>query len=122
MAAQSCGNREIYRCPKELKPILAETFGLTLFLDQLETICSRIAGFNKKQVASMLISSAMFRKNGVKFLANAKSKGYAEACAEEIHWYIGYDKYSQPMSRAESHKYVKYAYLHAYLQLYYPNA
>ena len=121
---------KIYPCPEELKSTLAETFGLILFRDQLEAICSRLAGFNKKQAASMYCSPgigyddryAMLRKNGATFLRNAKAKGHSEARVDEILWYIGYEKYSQPISRAESHEYVKYAYLHAFLVLYHPNA
>lgn len=130
-APRKSGWGRIKPAPATLKPFLSSTFGLVLFLDQVETICAQIAGFNKRQTHDLYgalwipgFLGGEYRKEWVmRFIKASKHRGLSEAESEGILKYLCRSRYSYPLNTSDYvREYVRYSYLHAFLWLYHPHA
>jgi DNA polymerase-3 subunit alpha len=118
------GKREVKYDLKELEPILAETYGVIAYQEQVMRIAQAVAGFTLGQAD--VLRKAMGKKDPKvmakqrdAFLEGAKAKGVNEKKAtklfEQIEFFAGYG-----FNKSHSTTYAFLAYQTAYLKANYP--
>ncbi|HKI87157.1 MAG TPA: DNA polymerase III subunit alpha [Thermoanaerobaculia bacterium] len=120
------GKKKIRYVLPETEPILAETYGVIVYQEQVMRIAVEVAGFSLGQAD--LLRKAMGKKNvevmneqKEKFISGASARGVAKAKANELWDYIapfaGYG-----FNKSHSVAYAMLAYKTAYLKAHYPLA
>lgn len=110
----------------DLEPILAPTYGIMVYQEQVMQVTQKIAGFTLGQAD--LLRRAMSKKKLAimsemkgQFIEGAKSKGYTEDTAVTIYNYIeAFANYGFNKSHAYAYSYL--AYQLAWLKVHYPTA
>jgi len=112
---------------KELEPILARTFGVPIFQEQVIAMAMVGAGFNGDEAEELRRSMASWKKQGhmgslrhkmsLSLLAKGMTKEYVERICRQIE---GFGEYGFPESHAAS--FALLAYISAWLKYYYPAA
>jgi error-prone DNA polymerase len=112
---------------KELEPILARTFGVPIFQEQVIAMAMVGAGFNAEEAEELRRSMASWKKQGHmgslrhKMSANLLAKGITQEYVDRICRQIeGFGEYGFPESHAAS--FALLAYISAWLKYYYPAA
>ncbi|MFH2085612.1 MAG: DNA polymerase III subunit alpha [bacterium] len=108
----------------DLKPILAETYGIAVYQEQVLKIANVMAGYSLGEAdilrrAMGKKSIEIMKKEHKKFLAQAVKQGYSEALADKVWVFIerfaGYG-----FNKAHATSYAMIAYQTAYLKAHYP--
>ena len=123
--ARRHGEEAVQYLHPDLEPILAETYGVLVYQDQVLRILEAIAGYTKGQAD--IVRRAMGKKEPElmkaekeKFLAGARGRGYAAIAGtlwDEIEPHAGYS-----FNKAHATCYGLVAYQTAYLKAHYPLA
>lgn len=120
-------NQEPVTYPDDsLKPILAPTYGILVYQEQVMQVASVMGGFSLGQAD--LLRRAMSKKKKAtmdamqkKFLDGAAAKGYPQAAAEQTYNYI--DRFANyGFNRSHAVAYSKMAFELAYLKVHFPGA
>lgn len=109
-----------------LKPILANTYGIIVYQEQVMQVASKMAGFSLGEAD--LLRRAMSKKKKAtmdamkeKFMAGAAKLGYSSAVAEKTFDYI--DRFANyGFNRSHAVAYSKMAFEMAYLKVHYQTA
>lgn len=122
--ARKHGKEEVTYPHPDLKPILAHTFGVLVYQEQIMQIANRIAGFTFGE-ADMLRRAVSKKKQAVMdaqkeaFIQGCLNNGYKLSVAEEIFsWIVKFSNYGFPRSHAVA--YSKISYQLAFLKAHYP--
>ncbi|MBR3119552.1 MAG: DNA polymerase III subunit alpha [Oceanobacillus sp.] len=122
--ARKHGKEEVTYPHPDLKPILAHTFGVLVYQEQIMQIANRIAGFTFGE-ADMLRRAVSKKKQDVMdaqkeaFIQGCLNNGYERSVAEEIFsWIVKFSNYGFPRSHAVA--YSKISYQLAFLKAHYP--
>lgn len=108
----------------DLKPILAETYGIAVYQEQCMQIANQMAGYtmveaDKLRMAIGKKKREVMKKEKVKFINGCIKKGYTRKVAENlfslIEKFVGYG-----FNRAHSASYALIAYQTAYMKAKYP--
>lgn len=109
-----------------LEPILAKTYGIIVYQEQVMQVCQQMAGFSLGQAD--ILRRAMGKKQAdvmeqqrVNFVDGAVAKGIETATAEKVYQYI-YEFANYGFNRAHAVVYSTLAYQLAYLKAHYPLA
>lgn len=124
--ARKHGKEEAVVLDSSVADILAPTYGIIVYQEQVMRVAERFAGFSLG--AADLLRRAMSKKDAAKlatvktdFLAGAKAKGHSKALAEQVYGYI--ETFAQyGFNRSHSVAYSKLAFQLAYLKAHYPLA
>ena len=118
------GRRKVTYLRPELEPILAETYGIIVYQEQVMEIARRLAGFSLGKADALL--KAMSKKKRelmasleAEFLKGAKDRGTTEKIAREIFQQMN-DFAGYGFNKAHSACYALSAYQTAYLKANYP--
>lgn len=122
--ARKHGKEEVSYPHPDLKPILAHTFGVLVYQEQIMQIANQIAGFTFGE-ADMLRRAVSKKKQDVMdaqkeaFIQGCLTNGYNQDVAEEIFgWIVKFSNYGFPRSHAVA--YSKISYQLAFLKAHYP--
>jgi len=118
------GRKEIHYLHPKLKDILAETYGIAVYQEQLLQIARQIAGFSlgeadilRKAVGKKI--KKLLMEQQVKFVAGATKNGVSNAVAEKLFHFI--EPFAQyGFNKAHATCYAKIAYQTAYLKANFP--
>ncbi|NOY38476.1 MAG: DNA polymerase III subunit alpha [Chlorobi bacterium] len=118
------GKEKIHYDIPEMEKYLKETYGITVYQEQVMLLSQELAGFTGGEAD--LLRKAMGKKKQKemdnmrsKFIAGAKKKGYDEKVILKIwHDWESFAKYAFNKSHATSYAYLSYQ--TAYLKAYYP--
>ena len=108
----------------DLKPVLASTYGIAVYQEQVLQIANVMAGYSlgEADILRRAIGKkkkSLMDKEMVKFSAGAKTKGYTEAVAKRVWGYI--EKFaSYGFNLAHATSYAMISYQTAYLKALYP--
>jgi len=108
----------------DLKPVLAETYGIAVYQEQALQIANVMAGYSLgeadilRRAIGKKKRSIMTKEKG-KFIKKAKAKGYSQVIAERVWGYI--DKFAgYGFNKAHATAYAMIAYQTAYMKAHYP--
>jgi len=116
--------RKIKYPHEDLKPILSETYGIAVYQEQALQIANIMAGYTlgEADILRRAIGKkkrSMMVKEKVKFLKQAKEKGYSQEIAEKVWSYI--DKFvGYGFNKAHATAYAMIAYQTAYMKANFP--
>lgn len=124
--ARKHGKQAVKYLDESLQPILANTYGIIVYQEQVMQIAAQMAGFSLAQAD--LLRRAISKKDhqGLDaqrraFIQGALQKGYSQANAEKVYSYIeSFGDYG--FNRSHSFAYSLIAYQMAYLKAHYPAA
>lgn len=122
--ARKRGQEPIQLPDQSLAPILAPTYGILVYQEQVMQLASAMAGFTLGEAD--LLRRAMSKKKKqtmdsmrAKFMAGAQAKGYQPALASQVFDYI--DQFANyGFNRSHAVAYSKMAFEMAYLKCHYP--
>lgn len=109
---------------QDLKPILAETYGIAVYQEQCMQIANIMAGYSLAEADRFRLAigkkkRALMEKEKEKFFAGCEKQGYSKAVAEKvfslIERFVGYG-----FNKAHSASYAMIAYQTAYMKVHYP--
>lgn len=120
------GQEPITYAAPALAPILAPTYGVLVYQEQVMQVASTMGGFSLGEAD--LLRRAMSKKKAAvlaaektRFLAGAKAKGYDQATAETVYDYI--DRFANyGFNRSHAVAYSMIAFWLAYIKVHYPTA
>lgn len=123
-ARRKHGEEAVVMPHEALRPILAETYGVIIYQEQIMGIASTMAGFTFGEAD--LLRRAISKKNEAvmqaqrqKFIDGAQAKGFDEQVAQQVYALIErFADYGFPKSHAVAYSYISY-YL-AYLKANFP--
>lgn len=116
--------RKIKYLHQDLKPILAETYGIAVYQEQCMQIANQMAGYtmveaDKLRMAIGKKKRELMKKENVKFINGCVAKGYSKKLAENlfslIEKFVGYG-----FNKAHSASYAMIAYQTAYMKAKFP--
>src|ERR1700692_2078174 len=118
------GRREVVYDLPEMKEILAETYGVMVYQEQVMQISNRLAGYSLGEAD--LLRRAMGKKKAEemasqreRFVAGAKAKGHPQRKVEKIFDLMEqFAKYGFPKAHSAAYAYL--AFVTAYLKTHYP--
>jgi DNA polymerase-3 subunit alpha len=123
--ARKHGREEVKYDLEDMKEYLEETYGITVYQEQVMLLSQKLAGFSKgdadvlrkamgkKQIATL-------NKMKVQFLEGAKSKGHAQVTLEKI--WTDWEAFAEyAFNKSHSTCYAFVAYQTAYLKAHYPS-
>jgi DNA polymerase-3 subunit alpha len=123
--ARKHGREEVKYDLEDMMEYLEETYGITVYQEQVMLLSQKLAGFSKgdadvlrkamgkKQIATL-------NKMKVQFLEGAKSKGHAQATLEKI--WTDWEAFAEyAFNKSHSTCYAFVAYQTAYLKAHYPS-
>ncbi|WP_262314559.1 DNA polymerase III subunit alpha [Lacticaseibacillus parakribbianus] len=124
--ARKNGQQPITYPAAALAPILAPTYGVLVYQEQVMQVASVMGGLSLGEAD--LLRRAMSKKKQavieaerVKFMAGARQKGYEEMVAQTVYAYI--ERFAQyGFNRSHSVAYSKIAFWLAYIKVHYPTA
>lgn len=108
----------------DLKPILAETYGIAVYQEQCMQIANAMAGYSLAEADRFRLAigkkkRALMESEKEKFLAGCQKQGYSKTVAEKvfslIEKFVGYG-----FNKAHSASYALIAYQTAYMKTHYP--
>ncbi|MFH0863698.1 MAG: DNA polymerase III subunit alpha [Candidatus Gottesmanbacteria bacterium] len=108
----------------DLKPILAETYGIAVYQEQCMQIANAMAGYTLAEADRFRMAigkkkHSLMEKEKEKFIAGCQKQGYSKAVAEKvfslIEKFVGYG-----FNKAHSASYGMIAYQTAYMKVHYP--
>ena len=108
----------------DLKPILAETYGIAVYQEQCMQIANQMAGFSMSEADNLRRAigkkkKSIMQKEKVKFIKGARKKGYSKKIAEKVWSYI--EKFARyGFNKPHSVSYAMIAYQTAYMKAHYP--
>jgi len=108
----------------DLKPILAETYGILVYQEQVTEIAHRIAGFTMTEADLLRMAMGkkkreLMQKGQVKFVKGCVQKGYSRKMAERLYEFI--EKFAAyGFNKAHSASYATISYWTAYVKAHYP--
>jgi len=116
--------RNIEYIHPKLKPILASTYGIPLYQEQIMKIAQELAGFSlseadvlRKAIGKKIKKLLMDQKE--KFMEGGKKKGIEEGVSQKIwHWFEPFARYS--FNKSHSACYALIAYQTAFLKAHFP--
>ena len=122
--ARKQGQEPVRLPDQSLAPILAPTYGILVYQEQVMQLASAMAGFTLGEAD--LLRRAMSKKKKqtmdnmrAKFMAGARAKGYQSALASQVFDYI--DQFANyGFNRSHAVAYSKMAFEMAYLKCHYP--
>ncbi|CQR48120.1 DNA polymerase III subunit alpha [Paraliobacillus sp. PM-2] len=109
----------------DLQPILAPTYGVLVYQEQIMQIANQLAGFSLGQADILRRAVSKKNKNEMKqlehsFLAGCKKNGYNQTIATNIFdWIVRFSNYG--FNRSHAVAYSKISYQLAYLKAHYPS-
>ncbi|MFZ0368755.1 MAG: DNA polymerase III subunit alpha [Halobacillus sp.] len=109
----------------DLKPILASTFGVLVYQEQIMQVAQKVAGYSLGQAD--LLRRAVSKKQAQvlqqqrnEFIAGALKNGYEETVAYELFdWIVKFSNYGFNRSHAVAYSFISYHL--AYLKAHYPS-
>ncbi|WP_461213113.1 DNA polymerase III subunit alpha [Lacticaseibacillus sp. GG6-2] len=124
--ARKHGKEPITYPAEALAPILAPTYGVLVYQEQVMQVASAMGGFSLGEAD--LLRRAMSKKKAAvlaeeraKFIAGAKAKGYSQDVAETVYAYI--DRFANyGFNRSHAVAYSMIAFWLAYLKCHFPAA
>lgn len=108
----------------DLKPILAETYGILVYQEQVTEIAHKIAGFTMTEADLLRMAMGkkkkeLMKKGQVKFIKGCVDKGYSRKMAEQLYEFI--EKFAAyGFNKAHSASYATISYWTAYVKAHYP--
>src|SRR3989339_1214034 len=108
----------------DLKPILAETYGILVYQEQVTEIAHKIAGFTMTEADLLRMAMGkkkkeLMKKGQVKFIKGCLAKGYSRKMAEQLFEFI--EKFAAyGFNKAHSASYATISYWTAYVKAHYP--
>ena len=124
--ARKLGNEQIVYDVPEMEEYLSETYGITVYQEQVMLISQKLAGFTKGE-ADVLRKAVGKKKKEVldkmkpKFISQAKEKGYSEDKLEKI-WKDWESFASYAFNKSHSTCYSFISYQTGYLKANYPSS
>ncbi|KXK09342.1 MAG: DNA polymerase III subunit alpha [Microgenomates bacterium OLB23] len=109
---------------KDLQPILAETYGVLVYQEQVMAIAHSIAGYTMSEADGFRMAvgkkkKALMKKEKIKFTAQAEKKGYAKSTIEKL--YAAIEKFAAyGFNKPHAASYALIAYWTAYIKANYP--
>ena len=124
--ARKNGQKEITYPNEQLRPILAKTYGIMVYQEQVMQVASKMGGFTLGE-ADLLRRAMSKKKQNVidqmrtKFIQGALQKGYSEKEAIQVYQFIEhFGNYG--FNRSHAVAYSKLAFELAYIKSHYPGA
>ncbi|MDH7476608.1 MAG: DNA polymerase III subunit alpha [Microgenomates group bacterium] len=108
----------------DLKPILAETYGILVYQEQVMEIAHKLAGYTMSEADNLRLAmgkkkKALMKQEKEKFIKGCEKNGYKKQLAEKIFNFI--EKFaSYGFNKPHSASYALIAYWTAYLKANYP--
>ncbi len=109
---------------KDLKPILAETYGILVYQEQVMEIAHRLAGYSMSEADNLRMAMGkkkkeLMKKEKEKFIAGCLKNGYTKKLAESIFNFM--EKFAAyGFNKPHSASYALIAYWTAYIKANYP--
>ncbi|MGP4075716.1 DNA polymerase III subunit alpha [Halobacillus sp. K22] len=116
---------EIHYTHPDLKPILASTFGVLVYQEQIMQVAQKVAGYSLGQAdllrrAVSKKQSQVLHQQKKEFIAGALENGYEETVAYELFdWIVKFSNYGFNRSHAVAYSFISYHL--AYLKAHYPS-
>ncbi|MCR4329115.1 MAG: DNA polymerase III subunit alpha [Candidatus Roizmanbacteria bacterium] len=108
----------------DLKPTLAETYGILVYQEQVTELAHRIAGFTLTEADSLRMAMGkkkkeLMKRARVKFIAGCEKNGYKKSLAVKLYDFI--EKFAAyGFNKAHSASYATIAYWTAYVKAHFP--
>jgi len=109
---------------KDLQPILAETYGVLVYQEQVMSIAHSIAGYTMSEADGFRMAmgkkkKALMKKEKIKFTEQAEEKGYSRIMIEKL--YAAIEKFAAyGFNKPHAASYALIAYWTAYIKANYP--
>ncbi len=109
---------------KDLQPILAETYGVLVYQEQVMSIAHTIAGYTMSEADGFRMAvgkkkKALMKKEKIKFSEQAEKKGYSKKTVEKL--YAAIEKFAAyGFNKPHAASYALIAYWTAYIKANYP--
>ena len=122
--ARRHGRKEVRYEPPELEPILAETYGIIVYQEQVMQIAAQVAGFSLAEADNLRRAMAKKKKKEMdvlrpRFIQGALQRGYTREQAEKLFAHM--EKFAAyGFNKSHSAAYAFLAYQTAYLKAHYP--
>ncbi|TXH02253.1 MAG: DNA polymerase III subunit alpha [Candidatus Moraniibacteriota bacterium] len=116
--------RSIKYLHKDLQPILAETYGVLVYQEQVMAIAHSIAGYTMSEADGFRMAvgkkkKALMKKEKIKFTEQAEKKGYSKITIEKL--YAAIEKFAAyGFNKPHAASYALIAYWTAYIKANYP--
>ncbi|MBN9655352.1 DNA polymerase III subunit alpha [Halobacillus sp. GSS1] len=119
------GQKNIEYPHPDLKPILAHTFGVLVYQEQIMEVARRVAGYSLGEAD--LLRRAVSKKQAdvleeerMRFIQGCKSKGYVDSIAHQLFdWIVKFSNYGFNRSHAVAYSLISYRL--AYMKVHYPS-
>lgn len=108
----------------DLKPILAETYGILVYQEQVTEIAHKIAGFTMAEADLLRMAMGkkkkeLMKQGKVRFIKGCLQRGYSRKMAEQLFEFI--EKFAAyGFNKAHSASYATISYWTAYIKAHYP--
>lgn len=116
--------KTIHYLTRDLEPILAETYGILVYQEQVTEIAHRLAGFSMSEgdllrMAMGKKKKELMKKGEVKFIEGCIRNGYSKKIAEQIFEFI--EKFAAyGFNKSHSASYATISYWTAYVKAHFP--